>query len=37
MKIFLVFYIIINLVTFILYGVDKSKARKGKWRIPEKT
>lgn len=37
MKIFLVFYIIMNLVTFILYGVDKSKARKGKWRIPEKT
>ena len=37
MKIFLVFYIIMNLVTFILYGADKSKARKGKWRIPEKT
>ena len=37
MKIFLVFYIIMNLVTFILYGVDKSKAKKGKWRIPEKT
>ena len=37
MKIFLVFYIIINLVTFILYGADKAKAKKGKWRIPEKT
>ena len=37
MKIFLVFYIIMNLVTFILYGADKSKAKKGKWRIPEKT
>ena len=37
MKIFLVFYIIMNLVTFILYGADKAKAMKGKWRIPEKT
>ena len=26
-----------NLVTFILYGADKAKAMKGKWRIPEKT
>ncbi|MBO4681061.1 MAG: DUF1294 domain-containing protein [Clostridiales bacterium] len=37
MKIFLVFYIIMNIVTFILYGADKAKAKKGKWRIPEKT
>ena len=37
MKIFIVFYIIMNLVTFILYGADKAKAKKGKWRIPEKT
>ena len=37
MKIFLVFYIIMNLVTFTLYGADKAKAKKGKWRIPEKT
>ena len=37
MKIFLVFYIIMNLITFILYGADKAKAKKGKWRIPEKT
>ena len=26
-----------TLVTFVLYGADKSKAKKGKWRIPEKT
>ena len=26
---------IINIVTFIIYGIDKSKAKKGKWRIPE--
>lgn len=27
----------VNVVTFILYGVDKSRAKKGRWRIPEKT
>ena len=37
MRIFLVFYAIMTVVTFVLYGVDKSKAKKGKWRIPEKT
>lgn len=37
MKIFLVFYALMTIVTFVLYGVDKSKAKKGKWRIPEKT
>jgi uncharacterized membrane protein YsdA (DUF1294 family) len=37
MKIFLVFYAIMTVVTFILYGADKAKAKKGKWRIPEKT
>ena len=26
-----------TIVTFVLYGVDKSKAKKGQWRIPEKT
>ena len=30
-------WLIINLITFILYGVDKRRARKGAWRIPEKT
>ena len=37
MRIFLVFYAIMTVVTFALYGADKSKAKKGKWRIPEKT
>ena len=37
MKIFLVFYVLMTIVTFVLYGVDKAKAKKGKWRIPEKT
>ena len=27
----------INLIAFIVMGVDKSKAKKGKWRISEKT
>ena len=30
-------WLVINLITFILYGVDKCRARRGKWRIPEKT
>ena len=37
MKIFLVFYALMTIVTFVLYGVDKGKAKKGQWRIPEKT
>ena len=27
----------LNLLTFIIYGIDKFKARKAKWRIPEST
>ena len=27
----------INAVTFIVYGIDKYKAKKAKWRIPEAT
>ena len=30
-------WIVINLIVFILYGADKRKAKKGQWRIPEKT
>lgn len=26
----------ISLVSFCLYGADKSKAKRGKWRIPER-
>ena len=25
-----------NLLIFIIYGIDKSKARRGAWRVPEK-
>lgn len=35
---FLTLYIIaVNIVTFVMYGIDKHKARKGKWRISEAT
>ena len=27
----------VNIVTFLLYGIDKYKAKKGKWRISETT
>ena len=30
------YLIIINVITFFMYGVDKEKARKGEWRIKEK-
>ena len=32
------YYILcINAVAFIIYGIDKHKAKKAKWRIPEAT
>ena len=27
----------INVLTFAVYGVDKRKARRGRWRVPEAT
>lgn len=33
----LIFYLIINVVTFAAFGVDKYKAIQRQWRIPEKT
>ena len=33
----LVWLAVINLLTFIVYGADKRRARKGKWRVQEKT
>lgn len=28
---------VVNIVTFLIYAADKHKAKKDKWRIPEKT
>lgn len=36
-KIILIYIAAITLVTFFVYGIDKHKARKDKWRIPEST
>lgn len=33
----LVWLAVINLLTFLVYGADKRRARRGKWRVPEKT
>ena len=37
MKLILIYLAIINISTFLLYGLDKWKAQKGRRRIPEKT
>ena len=34
---YIIYIIVLSLVAFIAYGADKRKARKGKWRISEKT
>lgn len=36
-NILLMYLSAITLVTFFVYGIDKYKARKSKWRIPEST
>ena len=36
MKMMLIYYLLaVNVLTFIVYGVDKWKARRGHWRVPE--
>ena len=30
------YLLVISLATFIAYASDKSKAKKGRWRVPEK-
>lgn len=37
MKIIAGIYVILNVITFIMYGIDKQKAKRNKWRIPEHT
>jgi uncharacterized membrane protein YsdA (DUF1294 family) len=36
-KIILILFLVLNLITFFVYGIDKWKAKKGKWRISEAT
>ena len=36
MGMMLIYYLLaVNVLTFIVYGVDKWKARRGRWRVPE--
>ncbi len=38
MRIMLIYYLLaVNVLTFIVYGVDKWKAQRGRWRVPEAT
>ena len=37
MKNFIIYILSINLIGFFIMWLDKHKARKGSWRIPEKT
>ena len=37
MNIILYYIVVVNIATFLLYGIDKYKAKKGKWRISEAT
>ncbi len=36
LKIFLIFLVVINVVAFAIMGIDKSKAKRHKRRVPEK-
>lgn len=37
MKYVIIYLLITNVITFLLYGFDKWKAKRNKWRVPEKT
>ena len=37
MKIGIAYLVVANLIGFVLMGIDKRKAKKKQWRIPEKT
>ena len=36
-RIILYYLLVVNVLTFIIYGIDKHKARHNKWRITEAT
>ena len=33
----LLYLVAVNLVTFLIYGIDKFKSKRAKWRVPEAT
>ena len=35
--IILIYLEVVNLAAFVLYGIDKRRARKDRWRVPEAT
>ena len=37
MPYYLTYLLLLSLVTFAVYGADKRRARRGEWRVPEKT
>lgn len=37
MKYVMIYLLAVNFVTFCAYGIDKRKARRGKWRMKERT
>jgi uncharacterized membrane protein YsdA (DUF1294 family) len=36
-NIYAVFLVVVSFITFCVYAADKKKAKKGAWRVPEKT
>lgn len=36
-SLFSAYLVLVNAATFLVYGIDKLKAKRGKWRIPEST
>lgn len=32
----IIYFVVINIIGFLIMYIDKQKAKKGKWRIPEK-
>ena len=37
MDAWIIYVAVVNVAAFLMYGIDKWNARKGLWRIPEKT
>lgn len=35
LKLLIIYILVVNVITFVTYGVDKYKAKKSQWRIPE--